>query len=285
MVVLVAACAAHTPAYVPVAPLNSNASSSSADAQFAALPILAGDYFRLDSAILGRPYHIHVGYPEGYDPTKAELYPVVYVLDADSLFGVVTASQLFLTYDDRAPKAIVVGIAYGSFAQDVNKRVLDFSSPAANALAGQGGAGAFNNFLRAELIPQIETNYRADPKRRILYGQARSGHFVLYSAFNDPDLFWGRIAYNPSFEPGMTRFFDAPARASRTDLRLVVASGTRDRPYNRAHFEAWRATWQDRRDTQWQLAMPDIVGGTHAYDTSSAYRAGMRFIQGRQIEP
>ena len=282
VLLLLAACAARPIVQLPTTP---TAAELKNEARFTALPILAGDYFQIDSASLGRRYHIHVGYPEGYDPAKPELYPVVYLLDADSLFGVITAGQLFMTYDDQAAKAIIVGIAYGSFAPEVNKRVMDFSSPAANALQGQGGAAAFDTFLRTELIPQVETRYRADPARRILYGQSRSGHFVLYSAFNDPDLFWGRIAYNPSFEPGMARFYGSPAIATRTDLRLVVASGTRDWHNNRAHFEAWRAAWEGRQDLPWQLAMPDIPGGTHAYDTASAYRTGMRFIEGRRVEP
>jgi uncharacterized protein len=275
------ACANRAPSDTTSVQPVTNVALTQSEARFAALPILAGDYFQLKSTILDRTYHIHVACPVGYEPNKAELYPVVYLLDADSLFGVVAASQLFLTYDDQVPKAIIVGIAYGSFARDVNKRAIDFTSYAADTQPGQGGAAAFNTFLGNELIPKVEARYRADPERRILYGQARAGHFVLYSAFNDPDLFWGRIAYNPSFEPGMSRFYQPPSSTSRADLRLIVASGTRDRPNNRAHFRAWQDAWQGKSDLPWQLVMPDIPGGTHAYDTSSAYRTGMRFIHGK----
>lgn len=120
--------------------------------------------------------------------------------------------------------------------------------------------------MRTELIPKVEARYRADPARRILFGQAHSSHFVLYSAYDDPDLFWSRIAYIPSFEPSMARFYKALAPATCTDLRLVVASGTRD-----------------RTDIPWQLAMPDIQTGTHVYDTASVYRTGMRIIYRRAV--
>ena len=52
------------------------------------LPALRGDYFRIDSAATGRPYHIYVRYPEGYDPSAAEVYPTVYLTDGDSLFPI-----------------------------------------------------------------------------------------------------------------------------------------------------------------------------------------------------
>ena len=77
------------------------------------LPALKGDYFPLRSAEAGHPYHIYVRLPEGYDADPSRHYPVVYLLDGDSLFPIVAASHLFLTIDDKIPEAVIVGIAYG----------------------------------------------------------------------------------------------------------------------------------------------------------------------------
>ena len=68
---------------------------------------------------------------------------------------------------------------------------------------GQDGAPRFLRFLETELLPTIESRYRIDPTRRILAGQSRSGYFVLWSAMEAPDLFWGRIASNPATTPHM----------------------------------------------------------------------------------
>ena len=48
-----------------------------------ALPAaLRGDYFQVQSAQIGRAFHIHVRYPEGYDPSAARLYPTIYLTAA-----------------------------------------------------------------------------------------------------------------------------------------------------------------------------------------------------------
>lgn len=45
------------------------------------LPAISGDYFELDSRAVGRPFHIYVSLPEGYQADRNTRYPVVYVLD------------------------------------------------------------------------------------------------------------------------------------------------------------------------------------------------------------
>lgn len=240
------------------------------------LPALAGDYIRFDSAAVGRRFHVHVRLPQGYDAEAAIDYPVVYLLDGDSLFPILAANHLFLTYDDALPEAIVVGIAYGSFDPQQNRRGFDFSPPAIDATAAQGGADHFLRFLRTELIPTIEQGYRADPARRILFGQSRGGTLVLYSAWTDPDLFWGRIASNPVLSPGRDRLFQAPEQANRDDLVLVVTSGSEDRPEFRHSVLEWFERWQGRENLPWQLHVRTIEGGTHSADSAASYRLGLR---------
>jgi len=194
------------------------------------LPALSGDYFKYDSSIIGRPFHIYVRLPESYEEKASSLYPVVYILDGDSLFPILAPNHLFLGYDEKLPEAIIVGIAYGSFDPKTNKRGYDFSAPAKDAKSNQGGAPEFLSFLKAELLPEIESRYRADPEKRVLFGQSRGGYMVLYSAFIDPDLFWGRIASNATFYPGRERFFSPAAAFKKSDLGLVVTSGSHDYP-------------------------------------------------------
>ncbi len=242
------------------------------------LPALDGDYFRLESHAVGRPFHIYVRLPQNYADNPQKRYPVVYLLDGDSLFPILASNHLFLNFDDKLPEAIVVGIAYGSFEHPTNRRGYDYSWPAPDARDHQGGAGAFHKFLATELVPAIEEDYRADPARRILFGQSRGGHFVLYSAFTQPDFFWGRIASNPVLYPGRDTLFGTPARASRNDLVLVVTSGTNDRPEYRNDALAFFDHWADRSDTPWSLALVHIDGGTHAANSTDSYRIGMRRI-------
>ena len=247
------------------------------------LPALSGDYFQFESRHVGRSFHIYVRLPDNYDETSAEQYPVVYLLDGDSLFPILAANHLFLNYDDGLPEAIVVGIAYGSFDPETNRRGFDFSAPAPDAGPDQGGAPEFHAFLKSELLPVVETRYRADPSRRILFGQSRGGYMVLYSAFTDPDLFWGRIASNPAFEPGRDRFFSPAATATRDDLGLVVTSGSRDFPELRESALEWFQEWQKRDDAPWELNAVTIEGGTHAADSPNSYRLAMTWLFNRNV--
>src|SRR4051812_17211050 len=126
------------------------------------LPALAGGYFPIASRETGRTYHVYVRLPRDYAAQPSKLYPIVYVLDGDALFPLLAAGHLFLTIDDALPEAIVVGIAYGSFDRSVNKRGIDFMPPAPDLPPDKSGAPAFQRFLETELLPAVETRYRAD---------------------------------------------------------------------------------------------------------------------------
>lgn len=254
---LLSACAAAPKAHV--GPLNY-------------LPALAGDYFPLRSAATGTTYHIYVRYPEGYADDPARRYPTVYLLDGDSAFPLLAPEHLFIHYDDKLPEAIIVGIAYGSFD---NRRHFDFSPPSGKP--NEGGAPSFEEFLKAQLIPAVESRTRSDPSKRILVGQSRGGGFVFYSAFTDPDLFWGRIASSPTLTPGRETYFGTPAAARQRDLRFVVAEGTNDDPHLRPDTLAWEREWAGRSGP-WRLKIITIEGGTHAANLPEVYRKAMDWL-------
>lgn len=231
------------------------------------LPVLAGDYFAIDSREAGHRYHIYIRYPDAYDAQPEARYPVLYVLDGDSLFPHLASNQIFLHYDDKVPDAIVVGIAYGSFDPPQNRRRHDFTE----------GAPAFDRFLERELIPRVERSTRSDPARRMLLGQSRGGGYVLHSAFTNPDLFWGRIASNPTVDliPSLRA---APAAATRRNLHLLIASGALDDAKYREPRDRWSAALRSRPGLPWDLRTETIAGGTHAADSARVHRIAMQWF-------
>jgi hypothetical protein len=251
------------------------------------LPALAGDYFPLQSQAANRLYHIFIRYPDGYAAEPGRRWPVVYLLDGDSLFPMLAPEHLLLHYDEGLPEAIVVGIAYGSFDPAVNWRDYDFSAPAPDAGERQGGAPAFLRFLKTELIPQVEGRVRANPARRVLVGQSRAGYMVLWSAYADPDLFWGRIASNPSVAPGREMLFSPPLAApTRDDLGVALVSGTRDdSPSRRDSAREWGERWEGAADAPWAAHLIELEGGTHAASIGEAYRAAMLWLFNRAPRP
>ena len=152
--------------------------------------------------------------------------------------------------------------------------------PGKGVAASAAGAPAFQHFLKTELLPAIETNYRTALDRRILFGQSRGGSFVLYSAFTDPDLFWARIASSPALPPTREFFHGKPSVGKRKDLRLFVAEGPGDLPRLRADTVPWLEEWKTRADKPWTLTPISISGGTHSANSVDAYRAAMRQLFG-----
>jgi len=233
------------------------------------LPSLAGAYFPLRSEVMASTYHVYIRVPEGYEKDQAQRYPIVYLLDGDSTFPMLAPEHLFLKYDDHMPDAIIVGIAYGSFAPPVNHREIDFGVRAAE----------FESFLSSELIPAVESRVRADPSKRILVGQSFGANFVLFSAYEQPDLFWARIASNPSARM-RPELLTEPAKAGvRSDLHLFLVSGTANNADGRKFALSLADRWQRAR-APWAFEEIDIQGGTHAADLPNAYRLALRSLFG-----
>ena len=257
---------------------NSRPAPTQATQTYNHLTALQGDYFKIQSTHVGRDFHINVRLPLGYQASDAKTYPVVYVLDGDSLFPLLAPTHLFLNLDEKLPEAIIVGISYGSFDPAVNKRDIDFNAPAADAKPGEDGAPRFLAFLKSELIPKIENQFHANAAKRVLVGQSRGGYFVLWSALEDPDLFWARIASNPALAPGRARFFEAATSHSRKDLKLAIASGTRDTELRQRNATEWGTTWSSRAEAPWAVNLIKLEGGTHAATIGETYRRAMLWL-------
>ncbi|MBB3763409.1 alpha/beta hydrolase [Sphingomicrobium lutaoense] len=231
----------------------------------------------MHSAATGRRYHAYVRLPEGYDPAAAIRYPAVYLLDGDATFPMLAPAHLLMTYEDKVPEAIVVGIAFGTFGEG-NSRGLDFTTSATDDNPEGGQAQRFQRFLQDELVPLIEREYRADSERRILIGNSRGAGYVLYDAFSAPDFFWARIASNPSTHPDGEDYLGAPPATSRDDLHLVMTSATGDYPPFRQYARRWMARWEGAKDAPWRVHAIDIPDATHAVDIPRAYRAAIHAI-------
>ena len=87
-------------------------------------------YHHLESAVVGRGYHIYVMLPDGYDPADSMEYPTIYVLDGGRLFPLFSAYYRYLNFGEEMPDAIIVGISYGSDdSADGNYRSTDYTAP------------------------------------------------------------------------------------------------------------------------------------------------------------
>jgi len=237
-------------------------------------------YHSLQSAPVGREFHIYVALPEDYDSSADRRYPVIYILDGGTLFPMLLGYSRYLKFAEEVPETIVVGISYGNDnSVDGNYRSTDYTAPAADR-DYWGGAATFQKMLESELLPLVEDSYRADPAMRVIFGHSIGGQFVLFTALTRPGLFQGYIASNPALHRNLSFFLQKPdaANASGNDSRLFVGSGANDEPRFREPAVRWMNHWSVQNDTPWQLKVTTLDGHNHFSAPPAAFRDGLRWV-------
>lgn len=187
------------------------------------------EQFSIFSSNTQQEYKIFVHLPFSYARTDT-IYPVVYGLDADIGFGMLSEMSTLLAFRNEMPEVIIVGIAYGSYpGQEGNNRRRDFTPTPVESVASSGGAENFFRFIRDELIPLIDLKYRTNPADKSLLGFSLSGLFSLYALFNHPDLFNRYLIASPSiwWDTGVTFNYEEQYSKEHTDLaaRIFISVG------------------------------------------------------------
>ncbi len=113
----------------------------------------------------GVDYPLRIYLPVGYDKNSGTRYPVIYALDGDIWFG-----QMASILDELGIHAILVGIGRN------DRRDLDYQV---------SGAGAYYSFVTRDLVPFMESHYRALAAQRTLVGHSFGGTFVELAFFMD----------------------------------------------------------------------------------------------------
>ena len=144
----------------------------------------------------GKAYRIMISLPD--DPPEKGGYPVLYVLDGNAYFPAFHAARETVA---RYRDTIIVGVGYPQ-AQSLNflRRSYDFTPPvpAEHNEPPQGGQDELLAFIEQRLMPKVEADLPADPRRQSLYGHSFGGMFAIYTLFKRPDLFSHVVAVSPS---------------------------------------------------------------------------------------
>ena len=167
--------------------------------------IRIGERLSIKSVILSedRPYWVYL--PESYgDETNApRRYPVLYLLDGDGHFqsatGVVQFMSSGINGNVQIPELIVVAIPNTNRIRDLtpSHTTMGFDGEETDFLQESGGGDAFLKFVRTELFPKIDSDYRTAP-HRTLVGHSLGGLLALHALLDAPDMFQSYIAIDPS---------------------------------------------------------------------------------------
>jgi predicted alpha/beta superfamily hydrolase len=166
------------------------------------------EVYTITSKVNGETYPIEVALPASYYGTDKS-YPVVYMLDAYSSFGIMVEMQRLLAFDGELPELIIVGISSkGGSKEFIYSRARDFTpthiDPEKLPLGirlmtpASGGAEKFLGFITEELIPFIESKFRCKKDDRTIEGHSYGGLFGFYVLFNKPEIFNRYVMISPA---------------------------------------------------------------------------------------
>jgi predicted alpha/beta superfamily hydrolase len=168
-------------------------------------PIQIGAKFTLPSRILNeeRPYWLYLPPSYGSKVFAPKRYPVLYLLDGDQHFqsasGVVQFMSAGINGNIQIPELIIVAIPNTARNRDLTPTHSTKGSDGKEAasFASSGGGEAFQRFLKEELIPHIDGEYRTVPYR-ILVGHSLGGLLALDAFLHRASGFQAYIAIDPS---------------------------------------------------------------------------------------
>lgn len=191
--------------------------------------LVIGQAIKIDSKILNEERPIWVYLPEDYNSSKYKKYPVLYMLDGAYHFHHITGAVQVLAKRQRIPQMIIIAIPYINY--DLRDR--DLWPTSVNGRPPVAAADKFLAFIKKELIPFTEKNYRTDPYR-ILLGHSSAGLFSVYALIENPELFNTYLSISPSlYWDDRIIFkkweaFSLKKSITKRKLFLSVADGDRD---------------------------------------------------------
>ena len=157
----------------------------------APIPAVAGtDHTRvvIDSQILEGNRTLRVRLPWDYEGSL-DRYPVLYLLDGEWSFEKFSPMVESLIREGSIPDLIIVAV------ENVNEhtRLWDFTPTAVERYSGSGGGDTYLQFIRTELVPWVDNEYRTTSVR-LICGHSLAGLMSAYTFFSFPDTFSGSIA-------------------------------------------------------------------------------------------
>lgn len=243
----------------------------------------------ISSATLGeqREYVIHL--PASYGSAPKQRYPVIYMLDGSSQDVHAAASAALMASIEVLPEVIVVGIPN----IDGKGRQRDYTPPGMrqdidDKDSPEGRANQFLEFMRSELIPEIDKSYRTSASRA-LAGNSRGGLFVIYAITADPTLFDTYVANSPALwrdDDEMVRRFNHFLREGRsTKSSLFLSLGSDENDKMKGAFERVVAALQDHAPATLRWHAKLTTGAKHANNAELATPVALRWAFDANWEP
>lgn len=250
-------------------------------AQYPRVDIPGSEVRKLTSSIVaGQEYELHILLPGGYKNSNKK-YPVVYLMDSQWDFPLVKSLYGEHYFDGFIPELMVVGVTWGGVNPNPDSlRARDYTPTRENRLPQSGGADNFLSFMKNELFPFIETNYRADASNRTLMGCSLGGLFTLYTLFTQPELFSGYAAASPAvgWDSEVLYRYEKVFSQKKISKPLRVYMTIGDVERSRPVYEKFAGTINSRNHELVSLHSKILENTGHSGTKSETYGRGMQYI-------
>src|SRR4249920_595847 len=250
-------------------------------AQYPKVDIPDSEVRKITSKIVaGQEYELHIMLPGGFKNSNKK-YPVIYLMDSQWDFPLLKCLYGEHYFDGFVPELIVVGVTWGGVNPNPDSlRARDYT-PTKEARSPQsGGADNFLSFMKNELFPFIETNYKADGNNRTLMGCSLGGLFTLYTLFTQPELFTGYAAASPAVGWDREVLYkyekEFAERRSAKPLRVYMTVGDVER--GRPTFEKFSAQMASRNYAAVALKSKVLENTGHSGTKTETFSRGMQYV-------
>ena len=250
-------------------------------AQYPRVDIPGSEVRKITSSIVaGQEYELQILLP-GSHKTSNNKFPVIYLMDSQWDFPLLKCLYGEHYYDGFIPELIVVGVTWGGTNPNHDSlRARDYT-PTKEARSPQsGGADNFLSFMKKELFPFIESNYKADDNNRTLMGCSLGGLFTLYTLFTQPDLFTGYAAASPAVGWDREVLYKYEKEFAQKKLskpvRVYMTIGDVER--SRPTYERFAAQMTSRNYSLVSLKSKILENTGHSGTKSETFGRGMQYV-------
>ncbi|CAG5069705.1 hypothetical protein DYBT9623_02442 [Dyadobacter sp. CECT 9623] len=198
----------------------------------------------------GRTRKIQVLLPHDYYDRPDLSFPVLYMTDAQNLFG--EGSEYGNWNIDQSleklakeSKSGVIIVAIDHAEED---RIEEFS-PYVNTKLGKGRGEHFLRFISETLKPQIDKKYRtkSDRLNTGIGGSSVGGLLSIYAALMFPQVFGRIMAFSPSLWISQRIYFDVIHFFEPFETRIYLYAGGKEGPNMLANFTKLTQTLETQR--------------------------------------
>ena len=249
--------------------------------QYPRVDIPGSEVRKLTSSIVsGQEYELQILLPGGYK-TSNKNYPVIYLMDSQWDFPLVKSLYGQHYYDGFIPELIIVGVTWGGVNPNPDSlRARDYTPTKDARLPQSGGAAKFLSFMKEELFPFIEKNYKADNNNRTLMGCSLGGLFTLYTLFTQPELFTGYAAASPAVGWDREVLYKYEKEFSEKKLlkpvRVYMTIGDVER--SRPTYERFATQMTGRKYASVALRSKILENTGHSGTKNETFGRGMQYI-------